>query len=176
MNETNKISDEQAALKLLDAREERVDIQSGLLKKYNNTLICARINYPGIYKGNDLTRGIMSVIKKEITSVFESSMLYENLSYTAEGPCFMLIVSLDFQDAKLAAVKIEDEHPLGRFTDIDVYSPDGKSLSRSQFGLKPRKCYLCDGTAHNCVRSRRHSISEVIGYMERKYNEYCKSV
>lgn len=172
----DKISDGQAALSLLDAREERVNIQSGLLKKYNNTLICARINYPGVYKDNELTRGIMSVIKREIISSFESSILYQNLSYTAEGPCFMLIVSLDSQDAKLAAVKIEDEHPLGRFTDIDVYRPDGNSLSRSQFELESRKCYLCEDTAHNCVRSRKHSINEVIGYMEKKYDEYCKSV
>jgi holo-ACP synthase len=172
----DKISDGQAALNLLDAREERVNIQNDLLKKYNNTLICARINYPGIYKDNELTRGIMSVVKKEIISSFESSILYQSLSYTAEGPCFMIIVSLGSEDAKLCAVKIEDEHPLGRFTDIDVYRPDGSSLSRSQFGLESRKCYLCDDTAHNCVRSRKHSINEVIGYMEKKYDEYCKSV
>lgn len=173
----DKISDGQAALNLLDAREERVNIQNDLLKKYNSTLICARINYPGIYKDNELTRDIMSVINEEIISSFESSILYENLSYTAEGPCFMLIVTLAPQDVKLTAVKIEDKHPLGRFTDIDVYShQDGNSLSRSQFGLESRKCYLCDDTAHNCVRSRKHSISEIIGYMEKKYNEYCKSV
>ena len=41
--------------------------------------------------------------------------------------------------------------------DIDVYDDKGIGISRVEFGLAMRKCYICDDIAHNCVRSKKHS-------------------
>ena len=53
------------------------------------------------------------------------------------------------------------QHPLGRLFDLDVLHTDGRSLSRREFDLPPRRCLICDDLAAVCGRSRRHSNEEL---------------
>lgn len=172
-NNNEKVNNlDELALAILDAREERAEFQQELIKKYNMPLISARINYPGLYKDNKITRSIMKVIYQEILSKFNDIIVYEKLNFTAEGPCLTLIVEMEPLMAKSIAVDIEDRHPMGRLADLDVYNLKGMPLSRTEFGLTPRKCYLCGDTAHNCVRSKKHNSNEVIDYIKNQYMNY----
>lgn len=95
-------------------------------------------------------------------------------------------------DIKKAAVSVEEGSDLGRLFDIDVLVPgendavsgeiaapgphDGsdsshsfdditgfpRSISRSQLGMKPRRCLLCEEDAKACARSRAHTIEQLL--------------
>jgi Phosphoribosyl-dephospho-CoA transferase (holo-ACP synthetase) len=58
-------------------------------------------------------------------------------------------------------ITLEQQHPLGRLFDLDVLQADGRSLSRREFDLPPRRCLICDELAAACGRSRRHSSEEL---------------
>lgn len=61
-------------------------------------------------------------------------------------------------------VRFEDEHPLGRLYDIDVFSPDGIKLSRG--ADRQRTCLLCDRPAHACRRDQSHTIDELSDHID----------
>ena len=62
---------------------------------------------------------------------------------------------------KRLAVDIEESHPLGRLFDIDVFGDHPTAVGREALGLAPRRCLVCDRPAHECVRSKRHSLTAV---------------
>lgn len=80
---------------------------------------------------------------------------------TAAGPERIAVVGLPTAEAKRAAIAIEDADPIGRLLDIDVYDSTGRSVSRYDLSLPPRRCLICDRPAHECARSRRHSLLEL---------------
>lgn len=169
MNET--------AMDILNAREERVCFQEEVMDRYkNNTLISVRVNYPGAKKNTALSRNIYFAIEKIILDIFKYYIRLTFFRITAEGPVGIFIVNRNSKVIKQLCMKVEDSHPIGRFVDIDVY--DGftrKSLSRTGFGASPRKCYLCDNIAQECVRNRTHDIEKIIKYMEEVNEKFVKN-
>jgi holo-ACP synthase CitX len=158
---------------ILAAREERAERQESLINEYGCPIITIRVNYPGLNRCNEVTSGIMKVMSDLIKAVFKQKLKF-SLSYSgAEGPIFIAGVDCEPLAIKGKTIKIEEEHPLGRFVDVDVLSCEA-AISRSQFDMPPRKCYLCDEIAHICVRSRRHKESEIIEFIKQKYFEYIK--
>ncbi len=160
---------------ILDAREQRVEFQEELIRKYKSTLVMIRVNYPGVNKYNYVTEGIINVVNKEVINIFANDIQYKNLKETAEGPIATVVVDMIAEEVKKATIKIEENHILGRFVDMDVYDLNGKSLSRTQLGYSMRKCYLCDGSAQECVRAMKHKQSDIIDYINNKYNEFMRS-
>lgn len=67
----------------------------------------------------------------------------------------------DAKAFKVLTCKLEDEHPLGRLMDIDVFDEEGVLLSRSHFGIKKRRCFLCNDEAFVCARAQKHSYPEL---------------
>ncbi len=61
----------------------------------------------------------------------------------------------------MMCINLEDNAPLGRYVDIDVYKNSIKSISRSDFNIAPRKCFLCDEDAHICSRNKSTVILEL---------------
>ncbi|GAA0181039.1 hypothetical protein SH2C18_36280 [Clostridium sediminicola] len=157
---------------ILNAREQRAEFQDKLIKKYNNTLVMIRVNYPGVNKNNYVTQGIINIINKEVLNTFTNEVLYKVLRETAEGPIATIVVDRSPEDVKRNTMIIEDNHSLGRFIDIDVYNSKGKSLSRTKFGYSMRKCYLCDAPAQECVRAMKHKQNDIIEYIDKKYKAY----
>ncbi|MDF2881960.1 MAG: citX [Clostridiaceae bacterium] len=155
---------------ILNEREKRVNLIASLEEKYNCTIIALRVNYPGPNKSNDLSISICTIMAKEI--LHEFTHYFHIQSYvSAEGPIFIMAVNRDSYEVKKAAVSIEDTHSLGRLVDIDVYN-QGKGLSRKELNMPPRKCYICEDNAHNCARSKRHSVEEIEEFIKFKYNNF----
>lgn len=166
-----------SSLDLLEERERRVEVQNELMEKYQKTLLCIRVNYPGIYKDTDLSRKIFFQMEKIVVDLLSIYIEYKLLKVTAEGPIEIMILNEEPDTVKSMAMRIEDTHPLGRFVDIDVYDPQTKvSISRTKFKAEPRRCYLCNDLAVNCTRQRKHQINELINYMGEKYKEYVKNI
>lgn len=154
---------------ILEAREERVFLQQELLKVYQRPLLTHRVNMPGKEKNTPVSRGIFESVEKELNKRFADAVLAEKMLVTAEGPVMIRVLDMNPESLKNAAIALEDEHPLGRFVDLDVYTVFGESMSRTALGHESRKCYLCSAPAHECARSQKHSLEELLGVMEKGY-------
>jgi triphosphoribosyl-dephospho-CoA synthetase len=75
------------------------------------------------------------------------------------------------KDLKKKTIQIEENHCLGRFVDIDVYSRYG-CLSRED----KRHCFLCNDLSINCMRSSKHSYEEIIAFLESYVKGYYNKV
>lgn len=151
---------------VLDEREKRVQRQEELRSKHDGTMIVVRVNYPGTNKVNKTTVGICREVGEKMLGCLEQDIICSECNVNAEGPVLMMLVRRNPTDAKKIAMNVEENSPLGRYVDIDVYGMDGRSISRTELGFEPRKCYLCGDVAHNCVRSRKHDIEEIIQHIE----------
>lgn len=160
------------AEQILLAREERVEIQNYISDRFGLPILVVRVNYPGLHRDNNVTRGIVNYIKDEISGSFQNNIIYSQLRFTAEGPIYIAVLKDSTIHIKETAIKIEEEHPLGRLVDIDVYDREGNGISRRELGYAMRKCYLCNDIAQCCVRARKHSIEEIIEYINNKYKEF----
>lgn len=164
---------EYTALDILDAREERVELQEKLMDDFQNTLVCVRVNIPGVRKKTNLSQGIFEVISKEIEKLFQGRILKSQANTGAEGPIELLIIEEKSEKVKIQTIQLEETHTLGRFVDVDVYDHQSReSLSRTSMGFVPRKCYICDKPACECVRNQSHSKEEIICYIEKTYERY----
>ncbi|MCS7232756.1 MAG: citrate lyase holo-[acyl-carrier protein] synthase [Synergistetes bacterium] len=156
---------------ILEGREKRYDLLLKLLERFKRPLLVLTLNYPGVNKINDISRFIFSEALKSI-DIFSFILTIQE-----EGPagfCLIGLLSEDPLQAKLKAVKIEEEHPLGRLFDIDIIDYPFRILSRRDLGFKVRACILCGREASECIIERRHSLSELLTKIEnmvRVYNE-----
>lgn len=160
---------------ILLEREQRVEFINNLLYKYNMTVIFIRVNYPGLQKTNSKTEKIMENIHLLISDVFRDKIQMKEFKITAEGPNLTAVLDEKAEEIKKIAIKIENEHILGRCVDIDVYDPITlQGISRADFGMQMRKCFLCSDIAHNCVRARKHSQDEIVKYIKNTYETFTK--
>ena len=163
---------------LLESRDRRVQRQRQLLEAFPAcTLLCLTVQLPGSEKRNATSLAIAKAGVEAIRETFLPE--YEELRDLETGYEAYFVVSLPSQDAKRKACQIEDTHPLGRHMDIDVFCHSERSeesafgsLSRSDIGLAPRKCLLCDQPARYCMRARTHTVSELLERIGQLLEEY----
>ena len=67
---------------------------------------------------------------------------------------------------KQALAVPEEEIALGRLYDIDIIRKDRTKVSREEIGLPHRTCLLCGHPAHECSRSRRHTVDELVARIQ----------
>lgn len=157
---------------ILDAREERAQLQAELLKQYGKPLLVHRVNMPGIQKATPLSLGIFKTVEAERMTGFDDTTVYKKEFLSAEGPIIIRVMDMTAQELKALAVAIEEEHPLGRYVDLDVCAVSGEAVSRTDLGYGPRLCYLCGNPAHHCVRGAAHPYEELLQKMEEDYINY----
>jgi len=161
---------------ILSEREKRIEYQEELVKKYKMPVLVIRVNYPGINKNNYLSKGISKIMEQLICEMIPNHIKYKITQITAEGPIVIMVLNKNARDIKLMTINIEDTHVLGRCVDIDVYDEKCIGISRGEFGLEMRKCYICDDIAHNCIRSQKHSKEEVEGFIKLKFEVYMEKL
>ncbi len=139
---------------ILLAREERAVRQKHLLESNRKTLLCFTMNIPGEEKISPLVllafhRG-MDILMRELPT--------EPAGYfvTAAGPEAYFFCGKDPQHTKEITCEIETSLPIGRLFDLDVFSPDGKKLSRSQ----RRPCIICGKSVDICAKSGEHTVQQ----------------
>ncbi|SHE47695.1 citrate lyase holo-[acyl-carrier protein] synthase [Clostridium fallax] len=168
-------------LDFLLEREKRVEWINNLKGEYQSPCVFIRANYPGINKCNNVTKGIVNEIIKELHKHFpEDKIMFSKKGESKEGPYGIFVINDRGENIKRATIKIEENHFLGRLVDIDVYDIDKvESISRKDLNKEARKCYLCDKSAHICSRNRSHPIEDIETYIEdrwRTFNEkYIKN-
>ncbi len=160
--------------KLLEDREQRVVTIEEMLRTYKGTAICIRANYPGLYKNNKYTKAIVETMKDECEKIFKKNIGYKLSQETYEGSIVLMSIKDSLRNVKLQCISIEENHPLGRLIDIDVYGEDLETINREQLGFNKRSCYICNDYAHNCVRSKKHSMEDIKRYIEEIVDNYIE--
>jgi holo-ACP synthase len=160
---------------ILNSREERANKQFELLKKYPNTLISFTLNIPGIIKNSKL----YTHIHENGMNTLVSTLKYKNINIFNIETCNKKTGSEGFisVDSNPVAIKeltvdIEDNHPLGRVFDIDVFDKNHNQISRSNLNLDSRKCLICSKDAQVCMREKNHTYEELINKIEVLAKDY----
>ncbi len=76
----------------------------------------------------------------------------------ALGPFRLWLAGGGAVSLKRAAVRVEEDDPLGRLYDIDVYDSAARPVDRARLWLPPRPCLLCGEPARECIWMRRHDL------------------
>ncbi len=156
---------------VLENREHRVKKQQELRDKYNSCVLSLTINIPGRYKRTKEAEYIYNIALKELEkfdfNVYEKVLTDKETGYEA-----LFAMEVKPHILKKLTCRVEEEHPLGRFMDIDVIQKDGSIVSRTN----PRKCYICDDNAKICARTQKHKIQELLDFISKQVNDYRTSL
>lgn len=144
---------------ILKGREERAFFIKKLNEENNETVICLTINSPGPDKLSENYKIAFREGVLALEDTFNAKALnkFERLS----GYEAYFLIDKSPEDIKKLTVEIEENHPLGRLFDIDIFYKDLLKISREEIGMKKRKCLICDKLAVECGRSRAHSVEEL---------------
>lgn len=157
------------SLVLIDREEKMNKIKSFIECGFD--CVTLKANIPGENKNIDDAHILVDIFNKEIQKKLN---IKGELVKGHDGPMYIYEV-LKGSIQKESLVWIEENHKLGRYVDIDLYTKDGIA-SRGVM----RKCYLCDNPAFVCGREKKHPIKsllkkvhdDIIIFLEDKLNEY----
>lgn len=150
---------------ILEAREKRAkEIESWLMRGCD-VLVQIHANIPNAYKNQKEAYIVVRFFEMKVKSLYQINHIERFDS--ADGP-YTLISILDQnpRDVKQMMIDLEDHLRLGRLVDIDVWSIPDQLWSRASLKIPPRKCYLCDDIAHHCIRSQKHSLSDIMLFIK----------
>ncbi|MDV3426369.1 MAG: citrate lyase holo-[acyl-carrier protein] synthase [Bacillota bacterium] len=151
-------------LNVLYAREERWEMRKSLAEKCKGTIITITLCIPLAYRiGEELWPVFLKLCKAfyKILLSKDNSVHYEGCIRSYDGPAFFISTGAEAEEIKKICVYAEETIPGGRMLDIDVMDSDKKQIGRSDIGLPPRKCFICDSPAYLCVSRRLHSSEQV---------------
>ena len=157
---------------LLRSREDRVSHQADLLgANPGKSLLCLTVQLPGPEKRTPDSLAIGKAGLEALRAAFPCGE--PEVRDLETGFEAYLLTNLPPLEAKRIACRIEDTHPLGRLMDIDVIVNEAP-VSRSEIGLEPRRCLLCDNEARYCMRARTHTTGELLEKISGMVGVYTK--
>lgn len=153
--------------KVLIDREKRYYRILELIDKFDLPVLCGKINYPGKDKRTMEAIKAFTILEESLGLRFsEKSVFCEKLD-GYDGNSALMVLKEDPLKAKNIAVFIEENHPLGRIFDIDVYVRDGSSIGRESMGKDPRRCIICNGDARICMKRKAHNLKDILEKVNR---------
>lgn len=160
---------------LLASRDARAQRQRELLADAapDRVLLCLTVIMPGPVKRSPDSLAIAAAAVEAVRGILHPVL--EELRDLETGYEGYFLVPGDPIGVKREAVRIEDTHPLGRFFDLDVLTPDGP-LSRTVTAAPERRCLLCERPARVCMRERRHSVTELLAAIGNSVKNYKESL
>lgn len=161
---------------ILTARENREKKRISLTSEYRLPIISFTLNIPGPVKDKPLYRKVFNEGVEVITlAVGENNIPYQEVVYLTTGPEAYICIDMKASEIKAKAVEIEENHPLGRLFDYDVFDCSLGKLSRYELHLSERRCLICEEKAALCARSKKHDIEKLIENIEGIANSYFLS-
>ena len=149
---------------MLDARERRAAAQARLAAAApaGASLLCLTLAIPGPVKSSPALAWVFERLREAVEGALAEAEVYERLELGgATGHELLMPVGMVPAELKRRMVALEEEHPLGRLADLDVFDAGAhelRLLSRADFGLPLRRCLICEGEAKACARSRTHTV------------------
>ncbi len=160
---------------MLLARENRVRLIHELIKKHHKPVILVKANIPGDNKNIPEAYLLISLFRKEMLFSFH---IHDMVSFSsADGP-YMLLSMNDVIpiDLKKKLVHLEENHPLGRFIDLDLYVDETYSISRVELSLTSRRCYICDDDARICSKTKKHTTKALLKVIHTSVSSYMSDL
>ncbi len=160
-------------MKLLMAKERRLEKQTLLLDEFGCTLVSFSLNIPGLVKDSQTFRAVRDIGIQDLVNHCPAGAVKHMERLDGDtGPEGYIVLDIEAESVKRIAVSIEIHHPLGRIFDIDVFDGDGQQIGRSEVNLPPRKCLVCSRDAHECTRNQTHGIENLIECIEQMCTDY----
>lgn len=156
---------------LLIARENRALLQQQCLAEHQQTVLSFTLLAVGAVKKNALLDYVFTKGLAELTALFQTLGIKPTAEFIrplATGHEAIFSLPIEAETLKRSLIALEEDRPLARLWDFDVFDPAGRLLSRSELGFVPRPCLLCAENAKICTRSRIHSIDEIVAEMQRR--------
>lgn len=163
---------EVAVMDVVNARDERVALQTAMLEKWNKPLISFTMNIAGSIKYDSWIEKAFDegVRRIEVQLNRRGIPVYEKHRKIAFTGCEQLwTVDASAEEIKNWMIAIEEADELGRLFDIDVIDGDGRKCSRPGEG---RRCLLCGNLAAVCGRSRAHTGEQLFQKAHRIIEDY----
>lgn len=139
------------------------------IKQYvlDHQVVTLKANIVGENKNMKEAYILLSYFDKLIPNTYITKYVMDD----ADGPLIIYLFSKE-KNLKEEMVLLEQNTPLGRFIDIDVYYNSDISLNRSHL----RKCYLCDSPAFVCGRLKRHTTDDLNNYLKQQVENHLLSI
>lgn len=160
---------------VLERREARVRLRTRLQQEHPWPAVVFSLNIPGPEKTGDRYNLSHKAGERELDGLLAAGkmeVIRRCIVYGACGREAFFIVRAGARELKEICSRIEEEHPLGRLFDMDVYDRKGTPVRRSDLGKPARRCFLCDAPAAECARSQRHSISDISAFIETTISDF----
>lgn len=160
---------------ILAAKDRRAARQAAALARFGKPLVSMSIVMPGPVKDGWPARRALSVGLHEfnaLSAVERWPALSREVSWDDTGPEALLVLDVEARSLKAGLVKLEDSHPIGRLWDFDVVTVHHGGLSRRDLGHPARRCLVCERPSHECGRSRRHPLSELLAAIRTMVETY----
>ena len=142
------------------AREARAMAQMTLLQRHKGAVVvCLTMNIAGPIKRSERCDRAFDEGERAVRAILAPhKTLFAHTVREKTGCEAIFCVEGDPLEIKRRLCTLEDAQPIGRLWDIDVLYGMGEKVSRTDLGLPPRKCLLCDEDAPVCARSRIHTV------------------
>ena len=158
------------------ARDTRIERLKELSKQTPGGLILFTLNIPGSVKDSPLYRNIFTQGIRALKTAFMRTDTAYNIEHLFEfatgSEAYFSVSSADLLRIKKITADIEENHPLGRIFDIDIFD---LNLDQVKSGREMRKCFICERGAFECSRSRRHTPDEVVEKIKTTAENYFDS-
>ena len=138
---------------MLQARDERCQLQRALLSTYHTSIVSFNMNIPGPIKRTLLVELAFEEGLRRLTEALPLPLRRE-VRRDKTGCEAMLVCDMPPAPLKEITTRLEEQDELGRLFDMDVLGPEGEKLSRPAV----RRCLVCGGPVQACARSRAHSL------------------
>lgn len=151
-------------------KELKVSMIHQFIMETKVPVVTLRLNIPG----NDKKPEWAGILFREAEKLLEDQLKHlglqcENLDGLLGFEYYehlrIIAVKGPARTIKSQMIAIENDDAIGRLVDIDVIDIDLKGLTRSDFDLGQRKCFLCDEPAYVCARTQRHSKEALTEFM-----------
>ncbi len=160
---------------LLASRDARRARQQELMAANpESTLVCLTVVMPGSVKRNEQSLTVAHAAVEALKHELNDRLAYLEERDLPTGYEAFLLVSVPPLKAKKITCGIEENHPLGRLFDVDVFDHEGLPISREAVGLEPRHCMLCENEARFCMRNRTHTQEELHNHINNLISNYVR--
>lgn len=162
---------------ILNARESRTAMRLDISKR-KMASISLSFNIPGATKSNaDISKAFAYTVNMLDNFLLANRILInKNESrqlIDAAGNFYLVPVSetaYSNEALKTICETFEQQHFLSRIIDVDFVDDCGNPISSG----KEKRCFICNNSAVSCMRSHKHSIKELLDFVNDEIGKYLK--